>query len=183
MADILNIVDENDQVIGQESREEIHRRGLVHREIHVYFLTPNGEMIFQHRAKDKDTFPDLLDVAVGGHVEIGESYIAAAVKETEEETGLKLAPAELKLIDKVREDTFDPATGKLNRVFNACYVYVYAGALSALRLEAGKALGFVAYPLDRLSKLADEEKSRFIPAVLNYVSRIDWSLWLNKNTI
>ncbi|MFA5155441.1 MAG: NUDIX domain-containing protein [Patescibacteria group bacterium] len=180
MADILNIVDEQDRVIGQETREDIHRHGLLHREIHVYFLTPGGGMIFQHRAKDKDTFPDLLDVAVGGHVEIGESYEAAALKETAEETGVNLAIADLTLIGKAREDTPDPATGKLNRVFNTCYLYIYSGALSDLRPEAGKAQGFVVYPLDRLAKLTDEEKARFIPAVLDYINRTDWLKFLSN---
>ena len=65
----LNIVDENDQIIGEDTRENIHRKGLLHREIHVWFYTPKSEIVFQHRAKNKDTFPDLLDATVGGHVE------------------------------------------------------------------------------------------------------------------
>lgn len=84
MENILDIVDENDQIIGQATRDKIHRQGLLHREIHVYFITPQQEIIFQHRAKDKETFPDLLDATVGGHVEIGDSYELTAIKETEE---------------------------------------------------------------------------------------------------
>jgi len=66
---ILEIVNENDEVIGLENRTKIHTEGLLHREIHVWFITPNGEIVFQHRAKDKDTYPDKLDATVGGHVE------------------------------------------------------------------------------------------------------------------
>lgn len=58
----------------KKPRENIHNQGLLHREIHVWFYTPKGEIIFQHRAKDKDTYPDLLDATVGGHVEINSDY-------------------------------------------------------------------------------------------------------------
>lgn len=63
---MLEIIDENDNVIGLETREKIHKEGLLHREIHVWFFTPRGEIIFQHRVKDKDIYPDLLDATVGG---------------------------------------------------------------------------------------------------------------------
>jgi len=85
----LNIVDEDGKIIGVETRENIHNQGLLHREIHVWFYTPKGEIIFQHREKDKDTYPDLLDATVGGHVEIGFDYENTALQELSEETGIK----------------------------------------------------------------------------------------------
>lgn len=87
--EMLEVVDENDNVIGFETRAKIHREGLLHREIHVWFLTPEGEIVFQHRAKDKDTYPDKLDATVGGHVESNMSYEDTAIKECKEETGNK----------------------------------------------------------------------------------------------
>lgn len=64
--EMLEVVDENDNIIGFETRAKVHEQGLLHREIHIFFITPNGEVIFQHRAKDKDTYPDKLDATVGG---------------------------------------------------------------------------------------------------------------------
>jgi 16S rRNA (adenine1518-N6/adenine1519-N6)-dimethyltransferase len=64
-AQILNVVDESGKILGEETRENIHRQGLLHKEIHVWLFTPNKEIVFQHRGKDKDTFPDLLDATVG----------------------------------------------------------------------------------------------------------------------
>ena len=60
----------------------MHKKGLLHPEIHVWFYTPDKEIIFQHRAKNKDTYPDLLDATVGGHVDIGEYVDKAALRET-----------------------------------------------------------------------------------------------------
>ena len=87
----LSIIDESGKIIGERTREEIHTKGLLHKEIHVWLYTPKGEIIFQHREKDKDTYPNLLDATVGGHVEIGEDYDHAALKELQEETGIQAA--------------------------------------------------------------------------------------------
>ncbi|MFA6994850.1 MAG: NUDIX domain-containing protein [Patescibacteria group bacterium] len=169
MLELLNIVDENDQIIGQETRENIHKNGLLHREIHVYFITPNKEIIFQHRAEDKDTYPDLLDATVGGHVEIGNSYEQTAVKETEEETGLKIKFSDLILINKIKKYSEDKATNKINNVFNTRYAYIYKGDVKNLRIESGKALGFEIWPLDKLLNLTDSDKARFIPYILEFI--------------
>src|SRR3989338_9985388 len=102
----LNIVDEAGNIIGIDSRENIHQQGLLHRETHVWFYTPKGEIIFQHRAKDKDTYPDLLDATVGGHVEIGSDYLKTALAEVAEETGLKIAADDLRFITMVRSKNY-----------------------------------------------------------------------------
>ena len=36
----LEIVNETDEVIGLDKRLKIHQKGLLHREIHVWFITP-----------------------------------------------------------------------------------------------------------------------------------------------
>lgn len=168
MAEFLNIVDEEDNIIGQEDRLTIHREGLLHREIHVYFITPNKEIIFQHRAKDKDTFPDLLDATVGGHVEIGDSYEKTAIKETEEETGVKIKENDILLISKSANSAKDEISQKINYAFQSEYLYVYNGFLNNLVVEAGKAIGFKAWTIDEILNLSDENKKVFIPYVLSF---------------
>jgi len=167
---MLNIVNESDEIIGEETRENIHQNGLLHREIHVYFITPQKEIIFQHRAKDKDTYPDLLDAAVGGHVEIGDSYEQTAIKETEEETGVKIKPSDLIYVNKIRKYSEDKATNKINNVFGTRYFYLYKGEIKDLKVEAGKSLGFEVWPLDKLLNLNEEEKARFIPYILSCIT-------------
>lgn len=170
MPELLNIVNEQDEIIGQETREIIHQQGLLHREIHVYFVTPMGDIIFQHRAPDKDAFPNLLDATVGGHVEIHDSYIKSALKESREETGLILRPEDLLLINKVHICGQDKASGKVNNVFNSRYLYIYSGPISALKIEAGKATGFELWSRAKL-KVADEKtRSKFIPYIYQFAT-------------
>ena len=38
----LNIVDEDDNIIGEDTRENIHKNGLLHREVHVWLYNDEG---------------------------------------------------------------------------------------------------------------------------------------------
>ena len=49
----LNVVDENDEVIDSKSRIDIHRLGLLHREIHVWMFDENKNIFFQTRGLDR----------------------------------------------------------------------------------------------------------------------------------
>ena len=163
----LEVVNENDEVIGLESRKAIHQKGLLHREIHIWFMTPAREIIFQHRAKDKDTYPDKLDATVGGHVESGMSYEATALKEADEETGVTIDPSKLKLVKKMRKESFDEATGLTNNTIRSQYVYLFDGNINDLKVEEGKAIGFEAWKIDSLATLSNEDRNRFIPMILS----------------
>jgi len=161
----LNTVDESGKIIGEETREDIHNQGLLHQEIHVWFYTPKGEIIFQHREKDKDTYPDLLDATVGGHVEIDSDYENTALQELVEETGIKIEKNNLAFIQMVRSKTFDTATNKTNNVIRAIYAYRYEGKVEDLKVEKGKAIGFESWPLEKIFNISDEDKKRFIPSI------------------
>ncbi len=169
MKKISNIVNDNDEIIGVEDRELVHQKGLLHREIHVYFITPDKKIILQHRAPDKDMFPDLLDATVGGHVEVGQNYEETALKETKEETGIKLNPADLIFIEKVKTKNIDEPTGRVNYVFSSRYLYIYRGDIKDLKIEAGKAIGFESWPIAKLLTLSDADKKKIIPSILSFI--------------
>lgn len=164
--EMLEVVDENDNVVGLETRARIHQDGLFHREIHIWFFTPNGEVIFQHRAKDKDTYPDKLDATVGGHVESSMSYEETAVKECKEETGIDIDLNKLVFVKKMKKKSFDESTGLTNNTIRAQYAYLYEGALGELQVEDGEALGFEAWKADVLPYLSESDKNKFIPLIL-----------------
>lgn len=163
----LDIIDENDSVIGTEARAHIHKEGLLHREVHIWFITPRGEVIFQHRAKNIVTRPNLLDATVGGHVESGASYDDTAIKECKEETGVEVELDHLVFLHKIRRTTHDSNTGMVNNTLRAQYVYLYEGDIDHLQVEEGKAIGFEAWGVDVLTELSDDDTQRFNPAVIS----------------
>ena len=168
MKELLNIVDNDDKIIGEKTREEIYKEGLLHREIHVYFITPQKELIFQHRAKDKYTYPDLLDATVGGHVEIGDSYEKTAIKETREETGLDLDYTDLIFLNKTQRRSEDKVTGKINNAIRQSYIYIFKGNVSDLKIEEGKSLGFEIWPIEKLFTINEVDSKKFIPYILEF---------------
>lgn len=164
---LLDIVDEQGNIIRQDTRENVHSKGLLHREIHVWFHTPREEIVFQHRGKDKDTYPDLLDATVGGHVEIGSSFEDTAIEETLEETGIKITKEDLKLIEYSRKKSYDQVDGKTNNVIRAIFFYKFLGERSDLRVEGKEAYGFEFWSLDKLLDISGVEKKRFISDFLD----------------
>lgn len=165
---MLNIVDENDNIIGEESREKIHKDGLLHREVHVWIHNGQGELLFQKRSKTKDTCPGTLDASVGGHVEIGDSYEKTALKELEEETGLVAQASDLVYMGKLRRNKFsDPKTGKVNNSYRAVYAFRYGGKAEDLRVEDGAADGFEFWPIDTILNLPQSEQAKFGPSILS----------------
>lgn len=161
----LNIVNEDGEIIGEDTRANIHIHGLLHREIHVWLYTPKGDLILQHRGKDKDTYPDLLDASVGGHVELGMSFEDTALQELEEETGIKANIQDLTLLITIHRNSHDVLTGMTNNALRAVYAYKFIGNLIDLKVEEGKALGFETWPLKKIFSLTEEEKKRFIPGM------------------
>lgn len=161
----LSIIDESGKIVGQDTRDNIHAKGLLHQETHVWLYTPQGEIIFQHRAKDKDTYPDLLDATAGGHVEIGDDYEKTALKELQEETGIQAVKEALTFIEKVHSKTFDIVTARTNNVIRAIFAYRYEGKVEDLRIEKDKAIGFESWPIEKILHLSEDEKKRFIPSI------------------
>jgi isopentenyldiphosphate isomerase len=103
--EIFDIVDDRDRVTGKQTRQEVHRRGLKHRAIHVLVVNERGEVYLQKRSFKKDTFPGVWDSSSSGHVDSGETYDACAVRETREEIGLflKRTPKRLFKVDACAE--------------------------------------------------------------------------------
>lgn len=94
-SDLLQLVDSADEDAGSATRAEVHGLGLPHRSVHVVVHDGAGRLLLQKRAMGKDTSPGLWDISVGGHLDVGESYLQAALREAFEEIGLELVASDL----------------------------------------------------------------------------------------
>lgn len=91
--EIFDVVDENDRVIGQESRHNVHARGLRHRAVHIFVFNKRGDLFLQKRSRWKDRHPGQWDSSAAGHVNAGDDYATTAPRELREELGVT-APVE-----------------------------------------------------------------------------------------
>ena len=90
--EIVAIVDEHNTVVGAAPRREMRAKNLPHRSTYILVFTSRNELYVQKRTLSKDVFPGYYDPATGGVVLTGESYEQGAVRELEEEMGIRGVP-------------------------------------------------------------------------------------------
>ncbi len=85
----LDLVDENDTIIGKKKRSEVHAEHLSNfRVVNAFVVNAKGELWIPRRTVDKHMFPLCLDMSMGGHVAHGEAYADALKREMQEELNI-----------------------------------------------------------------------------------------------
>lgn len=88
--ELFDIVDENDNIIGQEKRDHCHENPkVIHRVVHLLILNNEGKILVHQRSWKKKYGAGAWQLLSGGHVSAGEIREVAAQRELLEETGLK----------------------------------------------------------------------------------------------
>lgn len=101
--EILDIVNENDEIIGQLPKEIIHSGiRVLHREIGVLVYNDQNEILIQQRNFKKKFFPGSWTTTAVGHVPSGKTPEEAAHMELLEELGFD---TELKFVEKRKYDS------------------------------------------------------------------------------
>ncbi len=88
--ELFDVVDADDKVIGQATRERVHAEGLIHRAVHILvFNRKTHDCLLQKRSAWKDKHPGAWDSSAAGHLDAGEDYETAARRELAEELGIE----------------------------------------------------------------------------------------------
>lgn len=85
---LIQIVDEEDKVIGALSMDEAKEKGKIHRIVRVMVQNSKGQLLLQKRSS-LIPYPGMWDSSAAGHVDEGETYESAALRELSEEVGIK----------------------------------------------------------------------------------------------
>lgn len=89
MDEHIDIITENGKKTGETClKSEAHKNGILHASAHIWIFDNDKNVLIQKRAANKDTFPNLWDVSVAGHISAGELARNSAIREIEEEIGL-----------------------------------------------------------------------------------------------
>lgn len=91
MVEIWDLYNENRELTGKthERGPEVPQ-GYFHLVVHVWIRNSKGEYLISQRSADRPTFP-LMWECVGGSALKGEDSLTAALRETQEEVGIKLS--------------------------------------------------------------------------------------------
>ena len=163
----LPVVDEKGKVIGSETREIIHSRGLLHPEAHMIMRLPNGKFVFQKRSMTKETNPGLLAFAVGGHIEIDETPDQCIIREMAEETGLHETIENLKYLGNCVSASKDVDAKIINNGLKYFYGYDFKGSVDDLQIEENDGAGFEVYSLDEIKNMSPEGREKFTSSLYN----------------
>ncbi len=96
--ELLDIVDQHDNVIGQKWRSEVDKHPELYiRSVVAFIENDQGQLWIPRRVASKKRYPLALDMSVAGCVGAGESYEQAFAREVQEEVNIdiKQVPCEL----------------------------------------------------------------------------------------
>jgi len=154
--EIFDVVDENDEVTGTATRAEVHANRLVHRAVHVFVFNKRGDLLLQKRSMLKDLCPGLWDSSVSGHLDSGESYEAAAMRELGEEMGIIVSgpPEEIARITPREQTGWE-------------HVRLYReNHDGAVKFPAAEVDSAIAFPVAEVAAWVERNPSDFAPGFL-----------------
>ena len=98
MDELLDLVNENDEIIGEVWKSKANSdQKLIHREIIVYIFDQEKRLLMQQRSWKKKVYPGYWTESCAGHIGKGENPEIAAHRELKEELGFD---TKLKFINK-----------------------------------------------------------------------------------
>ncbi|MCB9358411.1 NUDIX domain-containing protein [Candidatus Woesearchaeota archaeon] len=121
MEEKVDLIDEDNNVIGETTREEVIAKNLLHRAAIIVICNEKGEFFVQKRSNDKKLFPGYWGIGCGGSVSKGESFDEAAQREMMEELGIDAPPIFVKQVNY---------EGKKTRYIANLYCIEYDGEIT-----------------------------------------------------
>lgn len=146
------------------SRDEVFGQGLLHGAAHVLIWRKhqNGkEILLQQRSADKIAFPNMLDISAGGHIDLGESPEAAAVRETCEEIGLDTTSTQLKPVGRFHMN-IEVSPGFTENEFRWVYLLELTSN-SNFRLQEEEVASVRWIPFEQFKKAVLPNNGQYVP--------------------
>jgi isopentenyldiphosphate isomerase len=168
-SELLDVVDQSGRPTGMVvQRDSVHEQGLWHRTVHVWILNAKGEVLFQKRSMDRDSFPGAWDVSSAGHVSAGESPVQAAQKEVLEELGIAVDENELRLLFSVSTSTVQRQGTFVDNEISDVYLVRKDVGIQDLSLQRTEVAGARHFPRGELKRIADTGDPAFAPHEKEY---------------
>lgn len=142
MREEFDLLGEDGRALGtQKPRDEVHRDGDWHATVHIWVRDLRGDIVLQRRSMKKDTHPGKWDLSAAGHVDAGEEIMEAAIRELQEELGVKATSSDLRFLGVVKNIHQDDEVN--DREFVHVFLYRERVFLDSLH-----------YPKDEIEELA-----------------------------
>lgn len=164
MAEYFDVLDNNGKPTGQiKTRSEVHRDGDWHRSVDIWVIDAKKEVLIQKRSANKESYPSLWEVSCSGHVGAGEDSITAALRETEEELGLKITKDQLQFLFEDKEISITNNNTFINYEFKEVYLVEADLPLNAFKLQTEEVAEVKYVYYKELEELVGTKSSEFVP--------------------
>jgi hypothetical protein len=141
----IDVIDEDDNIIGLEDKGLCHALGLRHKVVFVFLVSPEGKILLQRKRGGINPETDLLNVAVEGHVGASEDIGPCAMRKIKEKCDFNPQSGRLKLIASYnRNSPFSLSNPReINNEQRSLFKYVITTAeitklSEALQMQDGK---------------------------------------------
>ena len=84
----IDIVNEQNEIIGVLERSKVLAQGKNFRTVHAWLFRPNGRLVLQELAPTHSRNPNLLGSSVAGYLHAGETYRHAIERKSLQEVGV-----------------------------------------------------------------------------------------------
>jgi len=111
-------------------RSEIFSKGLWCRTSNVFVLNDEGQILCHKRSANKERYPGVWVTHFGGHVTEGESFRINAIKEMEEELGMR--------VNAFQMIPWRTSRKVNSRIWTRDFVTVYSDSLDKLVMQRGE---------------------------------------------
>jgi len=88
--EVLEIIDDNNNVVGSALRRECYEKGLLHRAVNIFIFNSEGQVFLHKRSDKKFKFPSFWDLSCSEHVKPGESFEETAKRGLKEELNIEV---------------------------------------------------------------------------------------------
>lgn len=149
--ELLQIVDpDTGEPTGEHvSRAKLYQDKLWCRTTNIFILNTEGDILCHRRPMDKENFPGAWSTHFGGHIVEGESFKMGALKELEEEVGLKINPYQLIPWRTSKK------TG--SRIWVRDFITVFEGDISKMKLQESEIMEIAWRTAKEILQSLDEE--------------------------
>ena len=127
----LKVFDENYTYLRDESRDNVHLKGLWHETFHCWLLDEKFVYI-QKRSVVKKDFPGLYDITAAGHI-LSTETAADGIREVEEELGIDVDLSKLHSKGNVQDSI--ELSNFIDREFANVFLYESTFAASEFSLQ------------------------------------------------
>lgn len=123
MEEKIDVLDNKGNKTGKiKTKNEVHASGDWHLAVHIWLINERGELLIQRRSKNKENHPNMLDISVAGHASSAESSEQSAMREVQEEIGLKIESGQLNKIGSLDQKSVLNNGTYFNNEFNDIYI-------------------------------------------------------------